>query len=91
MNLTVEIDGETHRLTDCNWVLKNPAGCATGSLWAGADTASADLAHREFTPLKRDRDRQIRQGYTLELVGREQWQQRIQPCFQATCSHRTAA
>lgn len=91
MNLMVEIDGETHRLTDCNWVLKNGAGCAIGSLWAGADVASADLAHREFRPLKRDRDRNIRAGYTLELVSREQWKQRIQPCFTASCSHRQAA
>ncbi|MEW1803265.1 hypothetical protein ACIGO7_35620 [Streptomyces virginiae] len=91
MKFFVEIDGETHRLGDCNWVLKNGAGCAVGSLWAGADVASAELAHREFTPLKRDRDRQTRNGYTLELVGREQWKARIMPCIQGSCSHRTAA
>ena len=72
MKLMVEIDGDTVALKDAVWVEYRPCGCPCSVLTAawGDDTAFAteEQARREFTPLKRDRDRAIKQGYTLRLV-----------------------
>lgn len=89
--LLVEIDGETVPLSDCFWIRANAAGCAYSSMWAGASTASADLAYREFVPLKRDRDREVRQGWTVRLLTPAQWREQAAPCFNGKCEHRKAA
>lgn len=89
--LLVEIDGEAIPLADCNWVRYSPAGCAYSSVWAGASTATAELAHREFVPLKRVRDREIRQGWTVRLLTPKQWQEQAKPCFYGDCEHRKAS
>lgn len=91
MNLLVDIDGQQHRLADCYWVRLNPDGCAFSSAWAGPSTATAELAHREFVPRKRDRDREIRQGWTVRLLSGDQWREQAQPCFLGKCQHRRSA
>ncbi|MET9467394.1 hypothetical protein ABZY44_21825 [Streptomyces sp. NPDC006544] len=88
--LLVEIDGQTVPLTDCFWVRVDKSGCAYGSM-VGHAAATPEQAHREFAPRARDRDRDVRQGYTIRLLTREQWRQQAQPCFLGQCVHRKAA
>jgi hypothetical protein len=76
----VEVDGQTVDLKDCAWIQYRPCGCPCGVLSAAfGDTAFAneDQAQREFTPLKKDRDRSIKQGYTLQLVTSEHYRKHI--------------
>lgn len=84
--LTLQVDGETVRLADCFWVRFNAVGCAYGSL-LGDGALNEEQAHKEFKPLKRDRERDIRQGYRIELLTRKQWKQQAEPCFLARCGH----
>lgn len=88
MKLLVEIDGQAHAIADCHWVRFDPAGCATGSLYGDLATTIAD-AHKEFTPLKRDRDRETRAGYRHELLTQERWDT-VRPCLSGRCGHRPA-
>ena len=76
----VEIDGQTLPLNDCAWVEYRPCGCPCGVLTAAfGDTAFAteEQARTEFTPLKRDRDRAIKRGFTLQLVTFEHYRRHI--------------
>lgn len=72
MKLMVEIDGETVDLKDAVWVECRPCGCPCGVMTAdwgdGTAFATEEQARKEFTPLKKDRDRAIKQGFTLRLV-----------------------
>jgi hypothetical protein len=72
MKLMVEIDGETVELKDAVWVEHRPCGCACSVMTAdwgdGMAFATEDQARKELIPLKRDRDRSIKQGFTLKLV-----------------------
>lgn len=90
IELLVQVDGQTVRLTDCFWVRVDQNGCAYGSM-VGDAAATPEQAHREFAPRQRDRDRDVRQGYTIRLLTREQWRQHAQPCFLGQCEHRKAA
>ncbi|MEU4502606.1 hypothetical protein [Streptomyces sp. NPDC024089] len=90
--LMVQIDGQSTpvRLADCFWVLTDGQGCASGSM-VGHSAATEEAARRDFTPRSRDRDRQIRQGWRVRLLSKEQWRQDAQPCFLSECSHRKVA
>lgn len=86
MKLMVEIDGQTVALNDCHWVLFDQDGCAFGSIHG--DTAlNAEAAHREFAPLKRHREKQIREGYVVRLVSGSQWKAQAEACFFGKCDH----
>jgi hypothetical protein len=70
--LLVQIDDQTLPLADCVWVEYRPCGCACSVMnadWGGGVVfATEDQARRELTPLKRERDKAIKQGFTLKLV-----------------------
>lgn len=84
--LMVRIDDVAVPLRDCFWVLFDPNGCAVGSC-TGESAANAESAHLRFTPRQRDRDRQARQGYLIELLHRPQWREKAQACFLGKCEH----
>jgi hypothetical protein len=85
--LLVRIDGQTLSLRSCHWVLFGPNDCAYASEY-GDGAVGPEEAHKNFTPLKRDRDRQSRQGFRVELLSKEQWRKQAGPCFYRTCQHR---
>ncbi|WP_263165452.1 hypothetical protein [Streptomyces sp. SCSIO ZS0520] len=87
--LTVELDGQQLPLARCFWVLADPNGCVYGSVH-GDQAVDAETAHRRLTRLQRDRDRQTRQGWTVQLLSPEQWDQQAKRCFLGTCQHRDA-
>ncbi|MER7151212.1 hypothetical protein [Streptomyces lydicus] len=88
--LTVEIDGQQHPLRDCFWILASPTGCVYSS--THGDTAvDAETAHQLFTRLKRDRDREARQGWTVQLLTPAQWDEQAKPCLLVKCQHRQPA
>jgi hypothetical protein len=90
MKLMVEIDGQTLPLARCFWVRADSRGCVYSSLH-GDQVTHADEAHKQFVPRQRDRDREIRQGYTIRLITREQWKEQAEPCFMGHCKHRAEA
>jgi len=81
MKLMVEIDGQTVELRDAVWVAYRPCGCACSVMdadWGDGEVfATEDQARREWYPLKKDRDRSIKQGYRLELVTFRHYRQHI--------------
>ncbi|MEU2789092.1 hypothetical protein [Streptomyces sp. NPDC007100] len=85
-DLMVNLGGRTVPLKDCFWVLFNGDGCAEGSQ-LGRCAVDEEQAHKRFTPRQRDRDREIRQGYRVELVDRGQWRREAEPCFMGRCQH----
>ncbi|WP_255951603.1 hypothetical protein [Streptomyces odontomachi] len=87
--LKVEIDGQLYPLRACFWVLFDPANCAVGSEH-GDLAVDSEQSHRNFTPRQRDRDRQTRQGYRIELLTRQQWGEQAKSCFYGTCTHHKA-
>lgn len=88
--LMVQIDGQMVPLRSCHWVLFGPDGCAYASTH-GDEVLNARLAYRHFTPRQRDRDRQTRQGFTVQLLSKNQWRKRAAPCFYGKCQHRKQA
>ncbi|MGQ4513623.1 hypothetical protein [Streptomyces sp. DW26H14] len=87
--LLVSIDGETLPLRSCHWVLLGPDDCAYASEY-GDGAADAEQAHKNLRPYKRDRDRETRQGYHVELLSKQQWRDKAMPCFLGKCAHRKA-
>lgn len=85
--LLVVIDGKTSDLRSCHWVLFGPNNCAYASEY-GDGATTAEQAHKNFTPRQRDRDRQTKQGYHVELLSKAQWKKQAGPCFYGTCQHR---
>jgi hypothetical protein len=88
--LLVELDGQAVPLADLFWVRYTPDGCATGSLH-GDMASSEEQAHTEFTPRRRDRERETRQGYRHELVTKDTWDREVRPCISGKCTHREAS
>lgn len=86
MKLMVEVDGQTLPLSSCRWVLFDADGCAFGSIY-GDTAVNAEQAHKEFAPLKRHRDKQIREGYTVRLLTSETTKKAVDACFLGTCVH----
>lgn len=72
MKLSVEIDGQMVALSDAVWVQSRPCGCPCSVMdadWGDGEVfASEDQAWHELHPLKRDRERFMRQGYTIRIV-----------------------
>jgi hypothetical protein len=86
----LHLGGENVRLADCFWVRFAPTGCAYGSL-LGDRAVNEEQAHTELVPRQRDRDRDERQGYRIELLTRQQWRAQAKPCFMGECTHREAS
>jgi hypothetical protein len=85
-DLLVRIGNQTVPLITCHWVLFDPTDCARASTYGDAAT-TAEHAHEDFTPKRRDRDRQTRQGYHVELITKDQWREKAGPCFYGKCTH----
>ncbi|MYR30569.1 MULTISPECIES: hypothetical protein [unclassified Streptomyces] len=85
--LLVQIGDSTLPLRSCHWVLIGPNGCAYASEY-GDGATNSEQAHHNFTPRLRERERQTRQGYRVELLSKDEWRKRIGPCFYGTCTHR---
>jgi len=73
------------------WIRINAQDCVEGSLLGERIGPLVEDAHKEFTPLVRGRRREAAQGYRHELVGRDEWRRRAEPCLLGKCSHRQAA
>lgn len=90
MKLMVQIDDQILPLARCFWIWVAPNGCVCGSCH-GDQALTADDAHKVFTTRQRDRDKELRQGWTVRLVTREQWDQQAKPCLMNDCQHRKEA
>ncbi|USY19690.1 hypothetical protein NE857_31425 [Nocardiopsis exhalans] len=89
--LTATIGDRQVPLTDCDWVLWAPCGCPRGVCLAQVgDTvlATEDRAHAEFTSRRRDRAREIREGYRIELVTHHHYRAVIASLMATRCPHR---
>lgn len=68
------------------WALVMPCGCVDGMRRAVIDgaivTASAQDAWEKFTRLKRDRDREVREGWVCRAGTEADWES-----FKAGCVH----
>lgn len=71
-DLMVQIDGQMVPLADCAWSMWASCGCMVAITLASTPgdrvLATQEQAHKELTPLKRDRDRETRLGYTFRLI-----------------------
>ncbi|MGC5534301.1 hypothetical protein [Streptomyces sp. SR-10] len=70
-DLMVQIDGETVPLKDCAWSMWAKCGCMVAiSMAVSGDRilATEEQAHKNHSPRKRDRDREIRNGYRWVLI-----------------------
>ncbi|MFE9398604.1 hypothetical protein [Streptomyces flavidovirens] len=87
-DLMVVIDGQTLPLTKCCWITYAPCGCPVGALtaaWDGEAFATEDQALRQIYPTKRERDRHMKQGYRLELMGWDRYRRDVD--LSARCPH----
>lgn len=86
VELSVVIDGVTHPMRRCAWLWIDPVGHVYGSV--SADTVlTADAAHAEFESDRRDRERQLNWGFTLELIPLSSFGERARPCLIGECDH----
>ena len=90
MKLMVQIEDEILPLTQCFWIRADHTGCVFSSSHGDTAMTAAD-AHKDFTPRQRDRDRELKAGWTIRLVTREQWDEQALPCIKGTCEHRKQA
>lgn len=69
--LLVQVDDQTVPLKDCAWVQSAPCGCIVAlamAASAGGLLATEEQAHKRLSPRKRDRDKDIRDGYVFRLI-----------------------
>ncbi|MBB4984961.1 hypothetical protein [Streptomyces nymphaeiformis] len=90
MKLMVQIDDTVIPLSQCFWIRADRTGCVFSSSHGDTAMTAAD-AHKDFTPRQRDRDRELKNGWTIRLVTRGQWDEQAKPCLMATCEHRKQA
>lgn len=86
-DLMAVISGKPVPLADCKWVRFDPQGCAYSSSYGDA-AATPEEARKRFVPRQRDRDREIRKGWTVQLLSKRQWGDQAAACFYGTCDHR---
>ena len=89
--LIAVIDGKNVPLTDATWIAFFACGCPFGALTAAIGDeafATEEQAFREMYPLKRDRDRAIRQGRRMELMSWDRYRAEID--LSARCKHTLA-
>jgi hypothetical protein len=88
--LLARIGDQTVPLHDCCWVEYAPCGCPVSFVMAalkdGSHTvATEDDARRRIEPNQRTRDKQIRQGYRLELMTIDRYRAEID--LTVRCTH----
>lgn len=74
--LMVVIDGTPVPLKDCSWVQTMACGCICTVATAAYDDvayATEQQIHEHTAPTKRERDRDIKRGFTWELMTFEQY------------------
>jgi hypothetical protein len=69
------------------WIRIAPTGCVYGSALEEYVGPLAEDAHKEFTPKVADRRREAAEGWRHELVGRDEWKRRAEPCLRNRCNH----
>lgn len=69
------------------WIRIAPTGCVYGSVLEEYVGPLAEDAHKEFTPKVADRRKEAAAGWRHELVGREEWKRRAEPCLVNRCNH----
>lgn len=89
LQLTVTLDGTNYPLSSCRWIRTTPNGCATGSLLGDAVT-TPEAAAAEFTPNRRDREREHKRGIRYRLITPDEWTA-VKPCLTGDCQHAAAA
>jgi hypothetical protein len=88
LQLFVTLDGVNWPLASCRWVRLAPNGCALGSL-LGDTVTTPEAAATEFTPNRRDRQRETRRGIRYQLATPDQWAD-LKPCLLGECHHQNA-
>ncbi|MEV6833543.1 hypothetical protein AB0N17_03265 [Streptomyces sp. NPDC051133] len=88
--LLVRLGDQTHPLHDCCWVEWAPCGCAVSVVMAAMhDGARAlpteDDARRHLEPHKRAHEKQIREGYRLELMPMDRYRAEVD--LAVSCPH----
>lgn len=77
----VDIDGKPVPLKDCDWIMTEACGCiiaVTIAMHHNGDliAATAEQAHKEIRPTKRERDRDLRRGRSVRLITHEAFKER---------------
>lgn len=78
-DLMAVIDGTPVPLKDCSWVQTMACGCICTVATAAYDDvayATEQQIHEHTTPLKKERERDIKRGFTWELITFEQYRAR---------------
>jgi hypothetical protein len=78
--LMAVIDGKPVPLTDCSWVQTMACGCICSvatAAYGDVAYATEQQIHEQTTPLKRDRDRDVKRGFTWELLTFEDYKARF--------------
>ncbi|MGQ4340334.1 hypothetical protein ACN6LF_005203 [[Kitasatospora] papulosa] len=91
--LMVQIDGQMVPLKDCTWSMWGSCGCLVAVSMAVAGDrilATEEQAHKNHSPRKRDREREIRQGYRWELITMARYREEIGAQWECE-AHRKAA
>ncbi len=73
------IDGKPVPLADCSWVQTMACGCictVSDAVCGDEVYATAQQIHEELRPLKRERDRDTKRGFTWALMTFEQYKAR---------------
>lgn len=76
-----DVDGKPVPLKDCDWIMTEACGCiiaVTIAMHHNGDltAATAEQAHKEIRPTKRERDRDARTGRSMQLVTHEAFRER---------------
>jgi hypothetical protein len=83
--LTVTINDQPVPLDECGWLEREPCGCIVSVVVAVVEAkggtgwvlATADQARQHFAPRKRDRERAIKAGLTVELITMTHYREHI--------------
>ena len=93
MTLSITVDGQQVPLDECGWLERKSCGCITAAVVAVSEgdwtIATADQAHRHFEPRKDRRARDIRNGYTYELITMAHYRKDIRSQWE--CAEHTPA
>lgn len=91
-DLKVEIDGQLLALKNCCWVQTMACGCIAAVTTADHEDgltvlATEQQAHEHLSPTKRDRDRDHKRGFSLELMAFETYKDQFGGVDAWKCPH----
>lgn len=93
--ITVELNGQHVPLTECCWIQRATCGCvvtvSTAAVPGGRVLATAEQAHANSVPSKRERNRDIKEGLTWELITFDRYRAEIGRNWECPEHVRTAA